>query len=66
MYAEILLVIAGRDNLVSRTAQEEFIAGLAKGKAVLVPDSRHELYNAVNPVLRNYLGLVMSWFDKEA
>ena len=64
--AEILLVIAGRDNLVSRAAQEEFIAGLAKGKAVLVPDSRHELYNAVNPVLRNYLGLVMSWFDKEA
>ncbi len=64
--AEILLVIAGQDNLVSRSAQEEFISGLSRGKAVLVPDSRHELYNAVNPVLRNYLGLIMSWFDTEA
>ena len=64
--AEILLVIAGKDNLVSRSAQEEFISGLSRGKAVLVPDSRHELYNAVNPVLKNYLGLIMSWFDREA
>lgn len=63
--AEILLVIAGQDNLVSRSAQEEFIAGLSRGKAVLVPESRHELYNAGNPVLRNYLGLVLDWFDRD-
>lgn len=63
--ADILLVIAGRETLVSRKAQEEFIKGLKKGKAVLVPDSRHEIYSAANPVLKHYLGLIMSWFDRE-
>lgn len=64
--AEILVIMAGQENLVSRKAQEQFIEGLRKGKAVLVPESRHEIYNADNAILRNYLGLVMSWFDREA
>ena len=64
--SEILVVMAGQDTWVSKTAQEDFIAGLKTGKAFLVPESRHELYNAPNAILRNYLGLVLSWFDRKS
>ena len=61
--SDILVIMAGQDDVADRKAQEEFVSRLKYGKAVLVPQSRHETYNEPNDVLKDYLSLIVSWLD---
>ena len=64
--SDVLVIMAGQDNIAGRQAQEAFISKLKYGAAVLIPESRHETYTDHNNVLASYLSLVMSWLEGSA
>ncbi len=59
-----LMIIAGKDNLVSREAQEEFLKKAENGRALLMEDSRHETFRAPNEQLAMYLQNVLAFFEE--
>ena len=61
--SDVLVVMAGQDDLADRKAQEGFVSKLKYGKAVLIPESRHDTFSDRNAVLKDYMALIMSWFD---
>ncbi len=62
--ANVLMIIAGQDTLVQRSSQDRFLSRLRSGKAVLMPECKHETYRDINPVLRDYLSLVLAYLNK--
>ena len=50
----VLLCQAGKDYLVSNTAEDEFIAKLPQGIKKVYPDSKHEIFNADDDTLEKF------------
>ena len=63
--SDILVIMAGQDDVADRKAQEDFVSKLKYGRALLVPESRHETYNETNDVLKLYLSQIVSWLDPQ-
>jgi len=63
--SDILVIMAGQDDVADRDAQETFVSRLKYGRAVLIPESKHETFNEKNSVLKDFLSLVMSWYNPE-
>lgn len=61
----LLLFISDQDTLVDEGAQRRFLRHLTCGRGILVPESRHEIYRAENPVLSAYLNRIENFFDGE-
>lgn len=60
----VLLFQAGQDSLVTPSAQKKFISGVSRGRLVIVPGVRHEIYRAPNETLAPYLETIFLFFDE--
>lgn len=58
----LLMFMAGQETLVDESAQKRFLRHLTCGTGILVPESRHEIYRAQNPVLGVYLNRIYEFF----
>ncbi len=63
----VIIFAAQGETKVSEESQAEFVIKAAKTapgiRGVIVPDTRHEIYRANNPVLRNYLAAMFDFLD---
>jgi lysophospholipase len=55
---------AGHDAFVTPKEEEKFADKIAKGRLVVVPDSRHEIYRAQNSVLKRYLDIIFDFLSE--
>ena len=46
----MMVFVAGRDQIVSQAAAEDFAVGLKVGTHVLLPSSRHEILQEADPI----------------
>lgn len=58
----VLLCQAGKDYLVSNTAEDEFIAKLPQGIKKVYPDSKHEIFNADDDTLEKFYSDILDFW----
>ena len=58
----VLLCQAGKDTLVSNTAEDEFIAKLPQGIKKVYPDSKHEIFNADDDTLEKFYSDILDFW----
>ena len=62
--AKVLLLSAGRDNMVSPGGQERFLRQIGSlGRQVFFPDAKHEIYLEKNEVLARYWDAILSFLE---
>ncbi len=61
--ADVLLFQAGKDSSVELPAQNEFISKIAHGELVSFPEAKHEIYNAENKTLNEYLDKLFDFLN---
>ena len=58
----VLLCQAGKDYLVSNTAEDEFIVKLPQGIKKVYPDSKHEIFNADDDTLEKFYSDILDFW----
>ena len=64
--ADVLLLSAGRDRLVTQRGQEEFISRIPGGRIEYFPDATHEIYTAEDPILSRYWTCIADFLTETA
>lgn len=59
--AEVLMFIAGQDRLVERGPQDAFMEHLGGGRAILLPECRHEIFRSDNRILKKYFAELLGF-----
>ena len=62
--AEVLLLQAGKDNMVCPGGQETFIEGIGgHGRMVRFPEAKHEIYACTNDILEPYWKEILDFLE---
>lgn len=60
--AEVLLCQAGLDDVVLLPPQERFISLVPSGKLIRYEQTKHEIYNSTDDVMRKYVADILSFY----
>ena len=60
----VRIYVAERDHLVENKPAGKFAARLPYGEFILIPNSKHEIYQASDDILHPYLDGVLSFFEE--